>query len=340
MDKFKVAINGMGRIGRNILRQIIEDDRENALSVVAVNNPGNPNTYLHLLAFDSVHGRLPYPVEFQEDKSRFCVKDKIVKFYSHKNPQDIPWGEKEVDIVIDATGKFKKRQELSPHLRDSVKKVVLCTAGKEMDATVVMGVNHQSYDPARHHIVSNASCTTNCLAPMARVLEQKFGIDSGFMSTVHSYTNDQSLLDSSHRDLRRARTAGLSMIPTSTGATKLLGVVLPELQGRLDGFAVRVPTPNVSMVDLTVNLKKDKVTADEINHQFKIAAQGELKGILTTEERPLVSCDYRGMKESCAIDLNMTNVIGNTAKVVGWYDNEAGFSNRVIDLVNFIGTKL
>ena len=337
MAKMKIGINGMGRIGRTLLREMISrpEYHEKGMEVVAVNNPGIPDPYLHLLRFDSVHGSLQHHLKYREGETSFQINGRSIQFYSHKNPGDIPWGESAVDVVIDATGKFKDREYLAMHKRDSVKKVVLCAPGKGLDATFVMGINHHTYDPHTHHIISNASCTTNCLAPVAQVLHQQFGIEQGFMTTVHAYTSDQSLLDRSHLDLRRARAAAMSMIPTTTGAAKAVGLVIPELAGKLDGFAVRVPTPNVSMVDLNARLKKS-ASIEDINHQFVLAARGPLKGILKTESLPLVSSDYVGMRESSCVDLELTNVIDNMAKVVAWYDNEVGFSNRIIDLVRFI----
>ncbi len=339
MAKLRVAINGMGRIGRTILREIINRHEAN-LEVIAVNNPGKPEPYIHLIKYDSIHGLFQQNVEHKEDEQQFQINGKTIKFYNYKNPQEIPWGTDHIDIVIDATGKFKNKESLSLHKRDSVKKIVMCAPGKDLDGTFVVGINHHTYNPDEHHIISNASCTTNCLAPVAKVLHEKFGIKNGFMTTVHAYTSDQSLLDGSHLDLRRARAAALSMIPTTTGAAKAVGLVIPELQGKLDGFAIRVPIPNVSMVDLAVNLKQTNITAEEINNEFIKASKDSLKGILKTESLPLVSSDYVGMRESSCVDLEMTNIIAEMVKVVAWYDNEAGFSNRVIDLVSFIGNKL
>ncbi len=337
MARLRIGINGMGRIGRTLLREMVgrPDCGEQGMEVVAVNNPGIPGPYLHLLRFDSVHGQMQQKLEYRQGKSSFQLDGRCIQFTNCKNPGDIPWGKNAVDVVIDATGKFKDRESLALHKRDSVKKVVLCAPGKGLDATFVMGINHHTYDPHSHHIISNASCTTNCLAPVAQVLHQQFGIERGFMTTVHAYTSDQSLLDRSHLDLRRARAAAMSMIPTTTGAAKAVGMVIPELLGKLDGFAIRVPTPNVSMVDLNVRLKKN-ASIEDINHQFVHAARESLKGILKTESLPLVSNDYIGMRESSCVDLELTNVIEDMAKVVAWYDNEVGFSNRIIDLVRFI----
>lgn len=337
MSKVKIGINGMGRIGRTVLRELYA--REDAsLEIVAVNNPGERKRYHHLIQFDSVHGRLNHPFEIT-DKGFQVGNATEVAFLSERDPAQIPWSDQGVQIVIDATGVFKDKEALSQHLGGSVKKVIMCAPGKNLDATFVMGINHQDYLPEEHHVVSNASCTTNCLAPVCKVLHDKFGIESGFMTTVHAYTSDQMLLDGAHADPRRARAAGVSMIPTTTGAAKTVGVVIPELKGKLDGYAVRVPTPNVSMVDLTATLKV-VASAEEVNQAMKEAANNELKGILSTEEIPLVSTDFNGLRESSCVDTGLTNTIGNNLKIVAWYDNEVGFSNRVIDLATMLGEKL
>jgi len=337
MARIKVAINGMGRIGRTLIRECFTRG-DLPFEIVAVNNPGSPASYIHLLKYDSVHGKFDGTLEYEEGGKSFKMNGKEVKFYTIKDPSTIPWGADDVSIVIDATGRFKDKESLSMHRRDSVKKVVMCAPGKNLDGTFVMGINHETYSHENHDVVSNASCTTNCLAPVAKVLNDKFGIEKGFMTTVHAYTSDQNLLDNSHSDLRRARAAAMSMIPTTTGAAKAVGLVIPELEGKLDGFAVRVPTPNVSMVDLNVILKT-KADIATINKAFTEASEGELKGILKVECLPLVSEDYMGMRESSCVDLEMTNVIDNMAKVVTWYDNEAGFSNRVLDLVGHMSSK-
>ncbi len=337
MAKIKVAINGMGRIGRTLVREFFSRNDLN-YQVVAVNNPGTPSPYIHLLKFDSVHGTFNGSIDYKEGENTFTVNGNKIKFYNFRDPSEIPWGADQVDIVIDATGKFKDKNGLSLHIRDTVKKVIMCAPGKDLDGTFVMGINNEEYSHENHHVVSNASCTTNCLAPVAKVLHDNFEIESGFMTTVHAYTSDQNILDNSHKDLRRARAAAVSMIPTTTGAAKAVGLVIPELKGKLDGLAIRVPTPNVSMVDLNVVLKKD-VDIETVNNALIEASQGHLKGILRTETLPLVSCDYFGMRESSCVDLELTNKIGNTYKVIAWYDNEAGFSNRVLDLVNFMGSK-
>lgn len=340
MKSVKIGINGMGRIGRTILRELIKRQHKGIdlhIEVVAVNNPGNPEPYVHLLRYDSLHGKLP--VEATINGDTITVGGKKIKFFGIKSPAEIPWDSLGVEVVIDATGIFKDKQGLSQHIRGSVKKAIMCAPGKDLDGTFVMGINHDKYDSAKHHIISNASCTTNCLAPIVKVLNDTFGIENGFMTTVHAYTSDQNILDNSHTDMRRARAAAVSMIPTSTGAAKALGDVIPEMTGKLDGYAVRVPTPDVSMVDLTVNLTK---AADKksINAAMKEASQGYLKGVLGYTEEELVSVDFMGAPESSIFDSKLTNVIGKTAKVVSWYDNEVGFSNRVIDLANFVGQKL
>ena len=337
MAKIKVAINGMGRIGRTLVREFFSRTDLN-YEVVAVNNPGTPSPYIHLLRFDSVHGKFDGTVEYSEGENTFKINGNSIKFYNFRDPAEIPWGADQVDIVIDATGKFKDKNSLSLHKRDTVKKVVMCAPGKGLDGTFVVGINHEDYDHDKHDVVSNASCTTNCLAPVAKVLNDNFGIEYGSMTTVHAYTSDQNILDNSHSDLRRARAAAVSMIPTTTGAAKAVGLVIPDLNGKLDGMAIRVPTPNVSMVDLNVVLKKD-ASIEDINKSLVEASQGHLKGILKTESLPLVSCDYFGMRESSCVDLGLTNKVGNMVKVISWYDNEAGFSNRVLDLVNFMGSK-
>lgn len=336
MGKLRIGINGVGRIGRTLMNAWGKRANDN-FEIVALNNPGDTSIHLHLLKYDSVHGVSPNEISLEGENLIF--NGKKIKFFSEYDPAEIDWNSQNVDIVIDATGKFTDGASLGKHLGGSVKKVILCAPGKKVDGTFVMGINHENYNPSEHHIVSNASCTTNCLSPVAKVLNDTFGIESGFMTTIHSYTNDQNVLDNSHSDLRRARAAAVNMIPTSTGAAKALGLVIPELSGKLDGFAVRVPTPNVSMVDLTVNLKK-AASVEAINKSILEASLTNLKGILAYSDEPLVSCDYNGRAESSIFDSLMTNVIGNTAKVVSWYDNETGFSNRVLDLTLYIGGKL
>ncbi|MBK22406.1 MAG: type I glyceraldehyde-3-phosphate dehydrogenase [Halobacteriovorax sp.] len=339
MAQVKIGINGMGRIGRTILREIFNRNLQDQLEVVAVNNPGNPMDYIHLMKFDSVHGRFEGDVSFDEKSDTLNFGGKSIHFFKQRDPSEIDWSSKKVDIVIDATGIFKDMEGLGKHKSGTVKKVIMCAPGKDLDGTFVMGINNEDYKPEEHHIVSNASCTTNCLAPVAKVLNDKFGIVNGFMTTIHAYTSDQQLLDGSHKDPRRARAAALSMIPTTTGAAKAVGLVIPALKGKLDGYAVRVPTPNVSLVDLTVRLEK-KATVEEVNAALKEASETNLKGILRFEELPLVSIDYMGMRPSSCVDAALTNQIDDSVKVVAWYDNEAGFSNRVIDLASYIGERL
>lgn len=336
MAKIKVGINGVGRIGRTLIRQMVTSPSDQ-IELVAVNNPGDAKTYTHLIKYDSVHQTLPMKVALEGDFLQ--IDNQQIKFFTERDPAKINWSELNVDIVIDATGKFKDREDLGKHIQGTVKKVVLCAPGGDIDKTIVMGINHNDYDPSNHNIVSNASCTTNCLAPVAKVLNDEFGIENGFMTTVHAYTSDQRLLDHSHKDLRRARAAATSIIPTSTGAAKSIALVIPELKGKLDGYAVRVPTPNVSMVDLTVTLKK-QASVEEINHAMKKASVETMAGILGYTDEELVSIDYNGSTFSSVFDSTLTNSIGNTAKIVAWYDNESGFSNRVINLTELIASKL
>ncbi len=335
MTKIKVGINGMGRIGRTVLREYFNRN-ETDFEVVAVNNPGNSKEYLHLFKYDSVHGTFNGTASMEGDVMN--INGKAVKFFGLKDPAEIPWSDLGVQLVIDATGIFKDKAGLGKHMRGTVKKVIMCAPGKDLDATFVIGVNHNIYDASKHHIVSNASCTTNCLAPIVKVLNEKFGIENGFMTTVHSYTSDQMLLDGSHSDPRRARAAAMSIIPTTTGAAKTVGEIIPELKGKLDGYSFRVPTPNVSLTDFVATLKKP-ATKEEINAALKEASETSLKGILRYETEELVSVDFMGMRHSSCLDSSLTNVIGNTVKVISWYDNEAGFSNRVLDLVKLIGSK-
>ena len=342
MKNVKVGINGVGRIGRTVLRAYFSRIAKNIdtnIEIVAINNPGDLKPYVHLLKYDSLHGKLEGDFSFNTDSSEINYQGRKIKFFSTRNPEEIDWSAHGAQVVIDCTGIFKDKAKLGLHLRGTVKKVIMCAPGKDLDGTFVMGINNEKYDHEKHHIISNASCTTNCLAPVVKVLHENFGIINGLMTTVHAFTSDQNLLDNAHEDLRRARAATLSMIPTSTGAAKALGEVIPEMLGKLDGYAVRVPTPDVSMVDLTVNLEK-KATKAEINEAMKKASLGNLKGILGYSEEELVSMDYMGATESSYFDSKLTNVMGNMVKIVSWYDNEVGFSNRVIDLANFIGQKL
>ena len=289
----------------------------------------------HLLKYDSILGRLGAEVTFTEDS--ITVDGKKIKVFAEKDPAQIPWGD--VDIVVESTGRFTKAADAKKHMAAGAKKVIISAPATDEDITIVLGVNESSYDPAKHHVISNASCTTNCLAPMAKVIHEKFGIVRGFMTTVHAYTNDQVILDFPHKDLRRARAAATNIIPTSTGAAKAIGLVMPELKGKLDGYALRVPVPTGSITDLTIELAKE-TTATELNAAIKEAAEGSLKGILSYTEDPIVSSDIVTDPHSCIFDGGVTKVIGNTAKVAGWYDNEWGYSNRLVDLITFIGKKL
>jgi len=330
----KVGINGFGRIGRNILRASLGHDD---IDFVAVNDITNAETLAHLLKYDSVLGNLKADVRAGEGS--ISVDGDAFKVLSVKDPAELPWKALGVDVVFESTGKFTKRDDAAKHLAAGAKKVIITAPAKGPDVSLVVGVNDGVYDPARHHIISNASCTTNCLAPVAKVLHEQFGIVKGWMTTIHSYTNDQNLLDLPHKDIRRARAAALSMIPTTTGAASALGEVIPALKGRLDGFAMRVPTPNVSVVDLAVLLAK-KTTAEEVNAAFKSAADGALKGILEYVTAPLVSIDFRGNPHSSMLDAAYTKVMdGDFVKVLSWYDNEWGYSCRCIDLLRLIEKK-
>lgn len=330
----RVGINGFGRIGRNILRAALPDQE---IDVVAVNDITDAKTLAHLLKYDSIMGNLTEEVRVEGDT--ILVAGRKVKVLAVKDPGALPWKDLGVEYVLESTGLFTDAEKAKAHLGAGAKKVIISAPAKNEDLTVVMGVNNDKYDPARHHIVSNASCTTNCLAPMTKVLHDSFGIVRGQMTTIHSYTNDQKILDLPHKDLRRARAAALSMIPTSTGAAKAIYLVIPELKGRLDGVAMRVPTPNVSVVDLTVELKAE-TTAEAINEAFMKAAAGGLKGILEVSSEELVSVDFRGNPASSIVDAGLTRVLqGNLAKVFAWYDNEWGFSSRMCDLIHFMASK-
>jgi glyceraldehyde 3-phosphate dehydrogenase len=330
----KVGINGFGRIGRNVLRTALND---RSIEFVAVNDITDPKTLAHLLKYDSVLGIADAEVSAGEDF--ILVNGKQIKVFKEMDPSKINWASLGVEIVIESTGRFTKKEDAQKHIQGSVKKVIISAPAKNEDITVVLGVNEGKYDPATHHVISNASCTTNCLAPVVKVLHQKFGIASGSMTTIHSYTNDQRILDLPHSDLRRARAAALSMIPTTTGAAKAIGLVLPELKGKLDGISIRVPTPNVSVVDLVVFLEKP-ATAESINAALKEAAQGELKGILQFCEEDLVSIDFKGNPNSSIVDAHYTKMVGDrTLKILAWYDNEWGYSCRVRDLVKYIASK-
>jgi glyceraldehyde 3-phosphate dehydrogenase len=330
----KVGINGFGRIGRNVLRTALGDSN---IEFVAVNDLTSPATLAHLLKYDSILGNLKQDIKATADS--ITIDGKAVKVFSEKDPAAINWDSVGAQVVIESTGKFTDASKAKAHLHGPVKKVIISAPAKEEDITIVLGVNDGKYDPARHHIISNASCTTNCLAPVAKVLHDTFKIQSGTMTTIHSYTNDQVILDFPHKDLRRARAAALSMIPTSTGAAKALKLVIPDLSGKLDGFSMRVPTPNVSVVDLVVFVEKS-TSVDEVNKALQIAANGPMKGILGYETAELVSVDYRGDDRSSIVDAPLTRVVaGNCVKVIAWYDNEWGYSCRVRDLVSFLAKK-
>ena len=327
----KLAINGFGRIGRLVFREALKHDE---IEVVAVNDLTDAGQLAHLLKYDSVHG--VYPGEVKAENDAFIVDGQRVRVLSERNPLDLPWGELGVDVVLECTGIFRSLEEVSMHVKAGAKKAILSAPAKGEMPTFVMGVNHEQYDPATMDVMSNASCTTNCLSPVAKVLHEKFGIKRGMMTTIHSYTNDQRILDLPHADPRRARAGALSMIPTTTGAAVAVAKVLPELKGKLDGFSMRVPTPNVSCVDLVAELEKD-VTAEEVNAALKAAAEGELKGILDYNELPLVSMDYNGNHASSTVDGLSTMVMENRmVKIVAWYDNEVGYSTRLMDLALYV----
>ena len=331
----KVGINGFGRIGRNFFRAALASNAN--IEVVAVNDLTDIETLAHLLKYDSILGRLNLPVTHNENS--ITVGSKTFRVFAEKDPAALAWGSVGADIVIESTGRFTKASDAGKHMVGGAKKVVISAPATDEDVTLVLGVNDGAYDPAKHNIISNASCTTNCLAPMAKVLHESFGIVRGFMTTVHAYTNDQVILDFPHKDLRRARAAATNIIPTSTGAAKAIGLVLPELKGKLDGYALRVPVPTGSVTDLTVELSKE-TTAAEVNAAMKKAAEGPLKGILYYTEDPIVSTDIVTDSHSCIFDAGITKVIGNQVKVAGWYDNEWGYSNRLVDLMTFIGKSL
>ncbi|MEV6958437.1 type I glyceraldehyde-3-phosphate dehydrogenase [Streptomyces sp. NPDC051207] len=332
----RVGINGFGRIGRNYFRALLEQGAD--IEIVAVNDLGDTATTAHLLKYDTILGRLKQEVTHTEDT--ITVGGRTIKVLAERDPADIPWGELGVDIVIESTGIFTKRDDAAKHLAGGAKKVLISAPAKDEDVTVVMGVNHETYDPANHHVISNASCTTNCVAPMAKVLDESFGIVKGLMTTVHAYTNDQRILDFPHKDLRRARAAAENIIPTTTGAAKATALVLPQLKGKLDGMSMRVPVPTGSVTDLVVELGRE-VTKEEVNAAFQKAAEGELKGILEYTEDPIVSSDIVNAPASCTFDSSLTMVQeGTNVKVIGWYDNEWGYSNRLVDLTVFVGDQL
>ena len=331
----KIGINGFGRIGRLVLRAAANHPN---LEVVAVNDLGDVETNAHLFKYDSVHGRFQGQVEIKDGK--MVVNGRTVQVLAEKEPANLPWKDLGVQVVIESTGKFTDARDARKHLEAGAQKVIISAPGKNEDITMVMGVNHQLYNPAQHHIISNGSCTTNCLAPLAKVIHQNFNIQHSLMTTIHSYTNDQRVLDLAHKDLRRARAASLSIIPTTTGAARAIGLVLPELKGKMNGLAMRVPTPNVSLVDLVANVAKS-TTVDEVNAAFKAAAEGELKGILAYSDEPTVSRDYNGDPHSCIVDSLSTMVMeGTMIKAVAWYDNEWAYSVRCVDMAEYIAQRL
>lgn len=331
----RVGVNGFGRIGRNFLRASLGSGAN--FEIVGINDLTDNATLAHLLKYDSILGRLKMPVTFTD--TTITVGGKSISVSAERDPANIPWGKLGVDIVVESTGIFTKAADAQKHITAGAKKVIISAPATDEDITIVMGVNHEKYDSSKHNIISNASCTTNCLAPMAKVLNDEFGIVRGLMTTIHAYTNDQVILDFPHKDLRRSRAAALSIIPTSTGAAKAISLVLPELKGKLDGYALRVPVPTGSATDLTVELAKE-VSVAQINAALKKASEGSLKGYLTYTEDPIVSADIVTDPSSCIVDAGLTKVIGTTAKVVGWYDNEWGYSNRLVDLIQFIGKTL
>jgi glyceraldehyde 3-phosphate dehydrogenase len=330
----KIAINGFGRIGRCVHRVLLEN-KVTDLEIAAINDITDAKTLAHLLKYDSVHGVLDHDVRAEGDK--LFVDGKAIPIYAEKDPEKLPWAKLGVTVVLECSGRFTDRAGAGKHLAAGAKRVLISAPSKDPDFTVVYGVNHDKYDPAKHQLVSNASCTTNCLAPLAKVVHETVGIVRAQMTTIHSYTNDQRILDQPHKDLRRARAAAMSMIPTTTGAAKAVGLVLPELKGKIDGYAVRVPTANVSLVDLTAEVSR-KTTAEEINGALRKAAEGPLKGILAFTEDPVVSIDFNGTAVSSTVDAGLTKVVGDTLlKVCSWYDNEMGFSHRMVDVLRMIG---
>ena len=330
----RVGINGFGRIGRNFFRAALNNP---AIEIVGINDLTPTATLAHLLKYDSILGRLG--VEVTSGEGSITVGGKTIKVFAERDPGALPWASVNADVVIESTGHFTNAADAKKHIAAGAKKVIISAPASDEDITIVMGVNHEKYDAANHHVISNASCTTNCLAPVAKVLQDNFGIVRGLMTTVHAYTNDQVILDFPHKDLRRARAAATNIIPTSTGAAKAISLVLPELKGKLDGYALRVPVPTGSVTDLTVELAKE-ATAEQINAALKAAANGPLKGFLYYTEDPIVSSDIVTDPASSIVDAGLTKVIGTTAKVVAWYDNEWGYSNRLVDLIKLVGTKL
>ena len=334
----KVGVNGFGRIGRNFFRAILASESARAnIEIVAINDLTDTATLAHLLKYDSILGPIGKTVSHTENS--ITVDGKTIAVFAERDPGALPWSSVGVEIVVESTGIFTKGEQAKKHLAGGAKKVIISAPATDEDVTIVMGVNHDKYDPAKHTIISNASCTTNCLAPMAKVLQDSFGIERGMMTTIHAYTNDQVILDFPHKDLRRARAAATSIIPSSTGAAKAISLVLPELKGKMDGYAMRVPVPVGSVTDLSVELSREASVA-EINGALKAAAEGPLKGILEYTEDPIVSADIVTNPHSCIVDSQLTKVIGTSVKVVGWYDNEWGYSNRLVDLVTFVGRSL
>jgi glyceraldehyde 3-phosphate dehydrogenase (phosphorylating) len=333
----RVGINGFGRIGRNFWRAANVADGDRGIEIVAANDLGDVATMAHLLKYDSVNGKLPYDVSVSGDTIR--VGDQSIKILAERDPAKLPWGDLGVDVVIESTGRFTTGPAARAHIEAGAKKVIISAPAKEEDITIVMGVNDDAYDPAAHAIISNASCTTNCVAPMAKVLLDSFGIVKGLMTTVHAYTQDQNLQDGPHKDLRRARAAAINIVPTSTGAAKATSLVIPELKGKLDGYSLRVPVPDGSITDLVVELSRE-VTKDEVNAAFRAAAEGSLKGILYYTEDPIVSSDIVGSPASCTFDASITMAQGNQVKVFGWYDNEWGYSSRLVDLTVLVASRL
>ena len=333
----RVGINGFGRIGRNFWRAANVADGDRGIEIVAANDLGDVATMAHLLKYDSVNGKLPYDVSVSGDTIR--VGDQSIKILAERDPAKLPWGDLGVDVVIESTGRFTTGPAARAHIEAGAKKVIISAPAKEEDITIVMGVNDDAYDPAAHAIISNASCTTNCVAPMAKVLLDSFGIVKGLMTTVHAYTQDQNLQDGPHKDLRRARAAAINIVPTSTGAAKATSLVIPELKGKLDGYSLRVPVPDGSITDLVVELGRE-VTKDEVNAAFRAAAEGSLKGILYYTEDPIVSSDIVGSPASCTFDASITMAQGNQVKVFGWYDNEWGYSSRLVDLTVLVASRL
>lgn len=333
----KVAINGFGRIGRVVLR-IAQDALYEGAEIVAINARANAETLAHLFTYDSCYGTFKGEIEVQGNS--LIINGKEIKVFNEKEPKNLPWKELGIDVIIESTGIYTNREQAMQHIEAGAKKVVITAPAKNEDITIVMGVNDEKYNPKKHHIISNASCTTNCLAPFAKVLDEKFGIVAGSMTTIHSYTNDQQILDKTHKDLRRARSAGESIIPTSTGAAKALAKVIPNLEGKVNGSSLRVPTATVSITELVCEMSRE-VTVEEVNNAFKYASQHDLKGILGYSEKPLVSIDYRGDDRSSIVDGLSTMVIGkNILKVLSWYDNEWGYSARIVDLVNLVASKI